>query len=84
MPQPITMVQCCGTGEEERWDAMLLCRFMLAQHTYQEEFLSIAMDTGDTREHGRCCAFLYDGFQEWVLAGQNGARVPAVYHLHSG
>ena len=26
MPQPAAMVQCCGTGEEERWDIMLLQR----------------------------------------------------------
>ena len=46
MPQPIAMVQCCGTGEEERQDAMLLCRFLQAQCAYQEGFLSAATDTG--------------------------------------
>ena len=45
-PQPITMVQCCGTGEEERQDPTVLCRFLQAQHTHQEGFLSTATDTG--------------------------------------
>ena len=81
-PQPIAMVQCCGTGEKERWDAMVLCRFPQAQCTYQEGFLSTAVDTGSIGEHGRHCKFLHHGFQEWVLAGQSGARVPAVYHFH--
>ena len=57
-PQLITMVQCCGTGEEERWDAILLCRFPQAQHEYQEGFLSTAVDTGSIGEHDRCCTFL--------------------------
>ena len=72
MPQPITMVQCCGTGEEERWDTTLLCRFLQTQCTYQEGFLSTAADTGSIGEHSWCCTFLYNGFQEQVLAGQNG------------
>ena len=61
--QPIAMVQCCGTGEEERWDAMLLCRFLQAQHTHQEAFLSTATDTRCIGEHGRHCTFLYNGFK---------------------
>ena len=66
------MMQCCGTGEEERQDATLLCRFPQAEHMYQEGFLSAAADTGSIGEYGRCCTVLYNGFQEWVLAGQNG------------
>ena len=35
MPQLITMVQCCGIGEKERRDAMLLCRF---PHTKKDSY----------------------------------------------
>ena len=82
MPQPIAMVQCCGTGEAERQDTMLLCRFLQAQRMYQEGFLSAAADTGSIGGHGRCGTFLYNEFQELVLADVNGTRVPAVYPFH--
>ena len=39
MGHTITMVQCCGTGEEERWDATLLCRFpMLNVHAKKDSY----------------------------------------------
>ena len=43
-----------------------------------------AVDTGSSGEYGGSHAFFNDGFQEWVLASLDGARVPIVYHLHGG
>ena len=51
---------------------------------HQETLLSAATDTGGTGEYGRHCPFLNDGLQEWVLVGEDGTRVPTVYHFYSG
>ena len=42
------------------------------------------MDPGSIGEYGGCHAFLHDEFQKWILAGQNGAGVPTIYHFHHG
>ena len=46
--QPITMVQCSGTGEEEGWDAALLRVLLQAQGVHQEGLLSAANNRGGT------------------------------------
>ena len=84
MPQSIAIVQYSGTGEEEGWDAVLLHTFLLAQCTYQKGLLPIAMDTGFIGKHGRHGTFLNHEFQEWVLVGEDGARVPTLYHIYHG
>ena len=69
------MVQCSGTVEEEGWDAALLHGLLQAQHMNQERLLSTAAGTGGIGEYSRHCPFLSDGFQDWVLAGEDGAGV---------
>ena len=33
---PITMVQCCGIADQERWLSLLLYRFLTPEHQEKE------------------------------------------------
>ena len=72
MPQPVSMVQCGGVGVEKVWITLLLCRFLQAQHTYQEGVVSIPINSGSTGEYGRHHILLHNGFQEQILASEDG------------
>ena len=81
-PQPITMVQCSGSSEKERWDIVFLCQLLLPKCMDKERFISTPKNPRSSGEYGRHGPFLFDGFQEQILTGENGARVAAVYHIH--
>ena len=83
-PQPVPMVQCSGASVGKGWITVLLCRLLQAQCTYQEGLISLAMNSGSAGEYGECHAFFHDGFQEQILACENGTRVPAVYSFYCG
>ena len=82
-PSPVTMVQHRGTGEEERWVTPVLHRLPSPQRQNQKGGLPLASYARDHGKHGWCQTLLLHGLEEWVLAGQDGQRVQAVYHLYS-
>ena len=51
---------------------------------HEKGLVSFAVDSGDIGKYGGCHAFCHDGFQKWILASQNGTRVPAIYCFHHG
>ena len=40
------------------------------------------MDTGGTGEYGRCHTLLHDGFQEQILASEDGPRLATVHCIY--
>ena len=46
--------------------------------------LSLAAYARDHGENGGCPTLFMHGLEEWVLASQNGLRVPTIHCLHCG
>ena len=46
--------------------------------------ISFAADPVGIGKYGGHHTFLHDGFQKWILAGQNGTGVQTVYCFHRG
>ena len=80
---PVTMVQCRGTGEEERWVTPVLHRLTSPECQNQKGCLSLASYARDHGKHGWCLTLLLHGLEEWVLASQDGRRVQTVHCLYS-
>ena len=78
------MVQCHGAGEKEGWVALVLHRLSLPQHPDLKGCLPLAAYARDHGEHGWCATLFVHGLEEWVLASQNGRRVPTIHCLHGG
>ena len=49
---------------------------------HEKGLVSFATDPGGILKYGGHCTFFHDGFQKQILAGQNSARVPIIYHFH--
>ena len=79
---PVTVVYCHGVGEEEGWVALVLHRLPQLERPNQEGCLSPAPNAGDHGEHGGHLTLFLHRLEEWVLAGQDGQRVQAVYCLY--
>ena len=63
---------------------MFLHRLLMSEHTYEEGFLSTALNTGGAGELSRHWPLFLPGSEVWILADKNGPGIEAVYRFYCG